>query len=92
VDTPSALKENFQYRILELKVDEKNLDFINDLPEVVDAGFYGDKYHVVVSAIERARAVITNLLSEKKIDIIQLNEIQPSMEDVFVALTEKEVV
>jgi len=73
-------------------VDARNLDFLNGLPEVVDASFYGDRYHVAVNNIERAKALITNLLSEKGIHLINIEEITPSMEDVFVSLTEKEVV
>ncbi|OPY57957.1 MAG: putative ABC transporter ATP-binding protein YbhF [Pelotomaculum sp. PtaU1.Bin035] len=89
---PGSLKNKYQYRILELKAGARDLDFLNDLPEVIDAGFYGDKYHVVVNEIEPARTVIVNLLSEKDIVIYQLREIRPSMEDIFVSMTEKEVV
>lgn len=89
---PEFLKKQVQHKILEIKADAKNLDFLNILPEVVDAGFYGDRYHVAVNDIERAKAGITNLLSEKGIRLIYLEEIIPSMEDAFVSLTEKEAV
>lgn len=92
VDTPNNLKKHFRYKILELKADESDLDFINGLPEVIDASFYGDKYHVAVHEIERAKAVISGLLSEKGIKVLQFEEIPPSMEDIFISLAEKEVV
>ena len=92
VDTPLNLKKSFRHRILELKAGARDLDFIGELPGVQEAGFYGDKYHVVVEDAEQARALITGLLAEKGIPVFHLEEIPPSMEDVFVALTEKEVV
>lgn len=91
-DTPDNLKNKIPHKILELKTDARDLDFLSDLPEVADSSFYGDRYHVAVSEVERAKASISKLLSEKGINILFINEITPSMEDVFVSLTEKEVV
>lgn len=92
VDTPGNLKKKCPHRILELKAEARDLDFLGDLPEVVEAGFFGDKYHVAVREVEPAMAAITALLAEKKIGLIKLEEIPPSMEDVFVSLAGKEVV
>lgn len=91
-DTPGNLKKQFPYKLLELKADTGDLDFINDLPEVVDASFYGDKYHVAVTETKRARDAVTGMLTEKEINITHLEEIPPSMEDVFMSLAGKEVV
>lgn len=91
VDSPSNLKDKFPYKILELKAGARDLDFLCDLPEAVDAGFFGDKYHIVTSDPAAARAAITCLLSEKSISITHLEEIRPTMEDIFVSLTGKEV-
>jgi len=90
--TPEFLKNQIQQKILELQADVRDLDFLGSLPEVVDASFYGDRYHVAVNDLERAKAAITKLLSERGIHLIYLEEISPSMEDVFVSLAEKEVV
>lgn len=92
VDTPKKLKEAFPHKLLELKAEARDLDFINDLPLVIDAGFYGDRYHVAVDRTGPAIAAITELLAQKNIGILKLEEIPPSMEDVFVALAGKEVV
>lgn len=91
-DTPDQLKNQIPHRILELKADTRDLDFLEDLPEVSDASFYGDRYHLAVQEAERARASIAGLLAEKGIQILSFQEVRPSMEDVFVSLTEKEVV
>lgn len=91
-NTPGNLKKQFPYKLLELKADTGDLDFINDLPEVVDASFYGDKYHVAVTETKRAGDAVTGMLTEKGINITHLEEIPPSMEDVFMSLAGKEVV
>jgi len=89
---PDFLKSQIPQKILEIKADVKDLDFLENLPEVVEANVYGDRCHVSVNDTERAKAGITSLLSEKGIHIISFEEITPSMEDVFVSLTGKEAV
>ncbi len=93
-DTPAGLKKSFPYKILEVKADTTALDFLRGLEDVKDAYFFGDRFHVVVGDgdVEQARAVISEKTAEKGINIIQIKEIQPSIEDVFVSLAEKEVV
>ncbi len=90
--TPDQLKKKIENKILELKADAKDLDFLIELPEVADASFYGDRYHVAVYDAARAVVSISRLLAQKNIQISILKEISPSMEDVFISLTEKEVV
>ncbi|NLI14379.1 ABC transporter ATP-binding protein [Pelotomaculum propionicicum] len=92
VGTPDQLKKQIKNKIIEIKADVKDLDFLGELPEVDDASFYGDRYHVSVPVVEPAKISISRLLSEKGIAISFMEEITPSMEDVFVSLTEKEVV
>lgn len=90
--TPDQLKKKTENKILELKADAKDLDFLIELPEVADASFYGDRYHVAVHDAAPAVAAISRLLAGKNIQISILKEITPSMEDVFISLTGKEVV
>lgn len=92
LDTPVNLKKNFPYRILEVRAESRDMDFLGDLPEAVDAGFFGDRYHVVVKDPEPARAAIAAGLAQRRINLLHMEEIPPTMEDVFVSLTGKEVV
>ena len=92
IDAPDHLKAAYKYRIIELKTDAKDMDFLNDMPEVVDANFFGDRYHVAVREVEKSKPVIADLLNKKGINILHMEEIPPSMEDVFVSLSGKEVV
>ena len=89
VDTPVNLKRNFPYKIIELKSGAKELDFFNECDAIVDAGFFGDKYHILVRDFSRARDFITERLSAGNIEILHLAEASPTIEDVFVSLTEE---
>lgn len=91
VETPGNYKKSFSYKILELKTDATDLDFLNQLEEVAEAGFYGDNYHVAVRETDAAAQAIAALLKEKNVELIRIKEIAPSMEDIFIALTEEEV-
>ncbi|NPV73640.1 MAG: ABC transporter ATP-binding protein [Pelotomaculum sp.] len=92
IDAPGNMKKKYPYKILELKAEARDLDFLASLPGVVEAGFYGDKYHLAVREAGPAKAAIIAALSEKNIRIIKLEEILPAMEDVFVFLAGNEVV
>ena len=91
VDSPVNLKKRLEKRILEIRAVTKDPDLLKGIEEVVDFSFYGDKYHAMVTETARAKeAVETHLLSQN-IPIIGIEEIPPSMEDVFVYLAEKDV-
>ncbi|MEW6423850.1 MAG: ABC transporter ATP-binding protein [Bacillota bacterium] len=91
-DSPAGLKKNFRYKILELKAQIQDLDFVGRLPEVIDAEVFGGTYHVRVIDAAAAMKAIRNLLESRGAGIITLREIPPSIEDIFVSLTEKEAV
>lgn len=93
VDSPAKLKGSFKNKVLEVRADVREPGILNGLPEVLDASFYGDKYHVVVEDISAARQAIERCLYIKcNKNNILFKEITPSMEDVFISLAEKEVV
>jgi len=92
VDTPSGLKKSFPFKILEIKANTPFLDFLRGLEEVKDVYFFGDRFHVVVSNVEQARAAIVKEIAGRGINLVQIKEIPPSIEDVFVSLAGKEVV
>jgi ABC-2 type transport system ATP-binding protein len=51
---------------------------------------FGGGLHVTVDDVEAARARIGRALAARGIEVRRLEEIEPSMEDVFVALVEAE--
>lgn len=93
VDSPARLKSSFPYRVLEVRIAARQPELFNGLPQVLDAGYCGDKYRVVVEDVQAARQAI-----EQRIAAIGLegglswSEVNPTMEDVFIALAQKEVV
>jgi ABC-2 type transport system ATP-binding protein len=91
-DSPVSLKRNFRYKILELKADTADIEFISGLGEVLDVQAFGDRYHVLVNDAREAAGAVEKCLSGRGIGIVNLKEIPPSMEDVFVALVEREAV
>ncbi len=91
-DSPAGLKKNFPYKIMEVKADTHALDFLEGLEDVKDVYFFGDRFHVVVDKVEQARSVITEKIAEMGINLVEIKEIPPSIEDVFVLLAEKEVI
>lgn len=91
VETPKQLKANFPYKILEIKADTREPEFFKSLSEILDTNFYGDKYRVVVKDAVRASEAIQDILHRQGISVRSIKEISPSMEDVFVALAELEV-
>lgn len=92
-DSPAKLKSSFPYRVLEVRVDTRRPGLFNDLPQVVDAAFYGDKFRVVVEDVPAARRAMEQRLAAGGLaGELRCSEVSPTMEDVFIALAEKEVV
>ena len=91
-DSPAGLRRSFGHHILELRAAVRDPDILKDLPQVLDVSFFGYKYQLVVDDVPEAILAIENYLLEKQISLISINEVPPSMEDVFVLLAEKEVV
>jgi len=89
-DSPAGLRKSFIHRILEVRAESRDPNILNDLPKVLDVSFFGYKYQIVVDDIAGAKDAVEEYLREKNIPLISINEVPPSMEDVFVLLAEKE--
>jgi len=91
-DSPARLKNNFPYRVLEVWVGVRLPDIFNGLPQLVDVSYYGDKYRVVVEDVQAARQAMENRLETCGLEGgLRWSEVNSTMEDVFIALAEKEV-
>ncbi len=91
-DSPVGLRKSFGHHILEVRAVVRDPYILNDLPPVLDVSFFGYKYQVVVDDVLVATESIVKHLRGKSISLVSINEVSPSMEDVFVLLAEKEVV
>lgn len=91
LDSPSGLKRNFKHKVIELRAKVGETEVMSQLPGVLDASLYGNNLHVLTDNAEAAKESIGRFLIERGFEEVELREIPPSMEEVFVSLAEKEV-
>ncbi len=90
IDSPVKLRQCFGHRVLEVRADSKDPALMAGIPGLLDISFFGYKYHVVVDDVQSSRENIERHLHQQNIVNINIVEVSPSMEDVFVALAENE--
>jgi ABC-2 type transport system ATP-binding protein len=91
--TPAALKQSLDsHHILHLESSDVlgSMTALTDKPGIADTAVFGGGLHVTVQDPASAIPQIRALLDAQHISIQQLAPIQPSMEDVFVAMIEEE--
>lgn len=88
VDTPSNLKANFPYKVLEIKAASREPELFKQIKNVLDANFYGYKYQVVVADVAAAVSEIRSFLAARDIFLESISEVTPTMENVFVSMAE----
>ena len=89
--TPEVLKtELMQDDVLDVLCErpETAMGEIEQLPAVEEAALFGRGLHVVASDGEQAAADIGRLLGQQGIGVERIEQITPSLEDVFVSLIE----
>lgn len=89
-DTPTQLKQQYRYRILELSVQSRDLKRILADCGLVDVNVFGEKYHLVVNDPETAGEKVKTVLRDKGFGDAALTEIAPTLEDVFVSLAKED--
>jgi ABC-2 type transport system ATP-binding protein len=91
VRSPDSLKESLDGVLFELACDKGNqaVTVLDQLPGVIDAAMHGVRVHVLLEkAILRGR--IERVLRRNGIQIYGIEEVLPSLEDVFISMVEKE--
>jgi ABC-2 type transport system ATP-binding protein len=91
--TPSELKQSLaSHYLLRLEVSDivGSMKILEKLPGLHDVAVFGGGLHVTAEEGERAMAQIRSALEQAGITITVLEPIEPSMEDVFVAMIEAE--
>jgi len=91
VDTPVNLKKKFPYRVLELSANTKDPELFSDIEEVKDASLYGDKFRLIVSDSDIGMKKVLERLTKISAESSYINQVSPSMEDVFIMLAGSEV-
>ena len=91
--TPAELKAGLGGEtLLEVRCQQQQeaLEAIEKLPMVLDAALFGNGLHVRTEDPEAAREAITRVLADMHSPVENLAPIEPTMEDVFVAMIERE--
>ena len=86
VNSPGELKKGLNYRVLEVRADTRNPYIFSGLTEIAECSFYGDCFHIAVKDVNTVSQKITDHLAKLQIRIDKLEEVAPSMEDVFCGL------
>jgi ABC-2 type transport system ATP-binding protein len=87
LDSPDALREGLQGRMLEVAAEpiRRAQDVARRHPAVQQAALFGDRLHVTVDSAEREAQSLREALAAEGVDVAQVAPIEPSMEDVFLA-------
>jgi ABC-2 type transport system ATP-binding protein len=91
--TPAELKRGLTaHSLLRLDTSDplETMRALESVPGVLDVAVFGGGLHVTVDDPVATSARIRSALAAKAVDLRRLEPIQPSMEDVFVAMIEAE--
>jgi ABC-2 type transport system ATP-binding protein len=91
--TPAELKQSLaSHYLLRLEVSDilGSMKILEKLPDLHDVAVFGGGLHVTAEEGERAMPQIRSALEQAGITVSVLEPIEPSMEDVFVAMIEAE--
>ncbi|MBZ5668507.1 MAG: ABC transporter ATP-binding protein [Acidobacteriia bacterium] len=88
--TPTELKSRYmkgQLLLVECEPLGPGLEALHDVPSVLDAAVFGSSLHAVVTDAKTALPRVKQGLEAHGIQVGRLEQIPPSLEDVFVSLT-----
>jgi ABC-2 type transport system ATP-binding protein len=89
--SPQSLKDELRsHHILELISSDlfESLGVAQTVPGVLDVAVFGGGLHITVESEADAIPRITSALGERGISVERIEPIEPTMEDVFVAMIE----
>jgi len=88
LDRPAVLRASMPSPLFELETGDgpRSVEALAGTPGVIEAGLYGRLVHVLVCDAAAARAELPALLAAKGIALVRMDAVEPSLEDVFVAL------
>jgi ABC-2 type transport system ATP-binding protein len=94
LDTPARLREGMREPLLEARTRDgsRAVEALEGAPGVGQVGLFGRAVHIGLKEgedAERDRARLRELLAGKGIAVESIERIEPSLEDVFIALVER---
>lgn len=90
-DSPTAIRSRLGGEVIKVITSDWQAarELILPLPGVQEVQSYGEALHVLVDSAAKASQRIKKTLSKAKLDIIELREITPRMEEAFISLIRK---
>jgi len=88
--TPSELKRDSmkgELLLVECEPLGPAVEALQAAPGVLDAAVFGNALHLVVADASGAEPQLASYLAERGIAVSRIEQIRPSLEDVFVSLT-----
>jgi ABC-2 type transport system ATP-binding protein len=88
--TPTELKRGSmkgELLLVECQPLGSAVEALQSAPLVMDAAVFGDALHLVVADASAAAPLVRTYLSERRISVSRIEQIRPTLEDVFVSLT-----
>jgi len=86
VGTTSELLGRFKNKIFKIDYSERRAkEWLMKCDHVVDVNMFGSSYHIVVDDPEAAQPSINAAFKEKGITMPEMEEVTPTLEDLFVA-------
>ena len=88
--TPSELKQKHmrgELLLVECEPLGPAVEALEQVPGIMDAAVFGNALHLVVPKAAAAIAEVKRYLQAKGVTVSHVEQIQPSLEDVFVSLT-----
>jgi len=91
-DVPKNVRSSLHQPMIEVWSDHarSSLDLVKNLGGVIGVSLYGDRLHITVEKKVPAAQIIANM-KRLGIDVKDYRDILPSLEDVFIAMVEKQV-
>jgi ABC-2 type transport system ATP-binding protein len=88
LDRPAVLRAAMPSPLIEIATDDspRAVEALAGAHGVIDVGLFGRAVHVTVRDLEAARSSLPRLLAARGIAVHGLQVVEPSLEDVFVAL------
>ena len=88
--TPSELKQSAmkgELLLVECAPLGSALEILQSAPGVMDASVFGNALHLTVQDAEQSARQLKGYLADRGVTVSRIEEIRPSLEDVFVSLT-----
>jgi hypothetical protein len=86
VDTPYELKKKMTGKVIEIKCAEPHIasEIIKTAKSIISTQTYSDKLRILLKEGENEQEIMS-LLESKEIEVTDVREVLPNVEDIFIS-------